>query len=335
MKPVPELQWLRVLSAEIALTNRCNENCRHCLVVRKTARSLPLPVVRSLLRQLRRLGAREVHITGGEPLMYRALFDVLKTAKSLGLRVKLITNGSLIDRAVCRRLRQLRVDEVQVSLYAADAPVHDYTTRCPGSFDATVRGLDLLKAYGLNVTVATVVMRHTFAQVPELRSLARSRGWKILFDYMLRPKDNGSTAPLRYRLTGSQIRQMISQGWLFGSRLKRLPRVSEIDSCLHQLARTHLFVDPGGSVFPGITFRKKAGTILRQPLAQIWFHSPALKRLRALQPDDFSCGSCAYRRSCHWDPGLALIEHGNMFVKPREYCRFMRGLRAVFNPPVN
>jgi hypothetical protein len=49
-------------------------------------------------------GFNVASISGGEPLLYKPLFEVLECARSLGMTVTLTTNGMLLDEALAGRL---------------------------------------------------------------------------------------------------------------------------------------------------------------------------------------------------------------------------------------
>ena len=62
--------------------------------------------------------ATSVHFTGGEPLLYKGLWDVVAYAKERGYGVAMMTNGSLFDRDAAKKAAQIGVSDIQVSLEA-------------------------------------------------------------------------------------------------------------------------------------------------------------------------------------------------------------------------
>ncbi|MCX8205476.1 MAG: radical SAM protein, partial [Candidatus Nezhaarchaeota archaeon] len=75
-------------------TTLCNLNCVHCMVDKTTAKSIPLDLVESVLKQAKDLGIREVCLTGGgEPTMYPHLEELVESIVHYGLRFNLVTNG--------------------------------------------------------------------------------------------------------------------------------------------------------------------------------------------------------------------------------------------------
>ncbi len=89
------------LSGSIILTDKCNLDCKHCIVSNLGYRSLDLRAVKRDLEILYDTGARVLVITGGEPFLWRddaghGLWDVVDYAKQLGFfRTVICTNGTL------------------------------------------------------------------------------------------------------------------------------------------------------------------------------------------------------------------------------------------------
>ena len=78
------------------LTNVCNEECVFCFrELLESPRSLEDNMV--IMDKLHQMGVQRITFAGGEPLRYPYLLDLLYYAKSLGIRVALITNGALLN----------------------------------------------------------------------------------------------------------------------------------------------------------------------------------------------------------------------------------------------
>lgn len=91
---------IRPVHAQIMPTNRCNLACRFCSC-RNRVKTLELewPRLRRCLVTLRALGCEAVTLTGGgEPLMYGHIEDLVHVATDLGIRVGIVTNGTMMRR---------------------------------------------------------------------------------------------------------------------------------------------------------------------------------------------------------------------------------------------
>ena len=104
--------------------------------------------------------------SGGELLLRKDFFELLGYARALGFDVKLKTNASADRRAAAARIRELGVRQVQISIYSHRPEVHDAITKVPGSLDRTLAAIRFLKAQGLRVLIANVLMRQNVDDYP-------------------------------------------------------------------------------------------------------------------------------------------------------------------------
>lgn len=154
----------------VSLTDRCNLRCTYCMPA-EGLDWLPaddLLTVTELTRLLRlavtRLGVTSIRFTGGEPLLYRRLEEVVAAAASLRPRpeIALTTNGvGLAPRAA--GLAAAGLNRVNVSLDTVDADHFAAITR-RRRLDAVLDGLAAAAAAGLGpVKVNAVLDRVTDA----------------------------------------------------------------------------------------------------------------------------------------------------------------------------
>ena len=143
----------------------CNLACTHCLVsaspTNRTHETMTLDQIRPFLEEAVRLGVKEYYFTGGEPFLNPEMEAILSETLRLG-PATVLTNGLLLDRNRCARLRQLAADadyslDLRVSVDGYDAQSND-PIRGAGTFDRILKGIANLVAAGLNpvVTVTEV-----------------------------------------------------------------------------------------------------------------------------------------------------------------------------------
>ncbi len=148
----------------VSLTDRCNLRCTYCMPAEGLA-WLPADDVLTfdeLTRLLRlavtRLGITSVRFTGGEPLLYRRLEDVVAAAVSLHPRpeIALTTNGvGLAARA--HGLAAAGLDRVNVSLDTVD-PGHFAAITRRNRLDEVLDGLAAAAAAGLGPVKVNAVL---------------------------------------------------------------------------------------------------------------------------------------------------------------------------------
>lgn len=154
-------------SLDIEVTRRCNLRCDYCFVgwSRDWTSDLPLEVARQVIRE----GAGRfdvLHLTGGEPFAYRAIFELIELGLAEGYPSILInSNGTMLSEAHIARLGSYggRV-ALSISL-DGPAPLHD-RVRGPGRFAQSDQVIAALIAAGVPVTLMTVVTPQVLDVLP-------------------------------------------------------------------------------------------------------------------------------------------------------------------------
>jgi radical SAM protein with 4Fe4S-binding SPASM domain len=133
---------------------------------------------------LARLGCRTVDVTGGEPLMRPGWDRLCARISELGMRIALITNGTLLTDEALDRALEAGVGLVAVSIDGL-REVHDATRLRPGPgpspFEQAMAGLE--RAAGrVRTRVITQINRTNLHQLPDLRRLVADLGvetWQL------------------------------------------------------------------------------------------------------------------------------------------------------------
>lgn len=105
-----------------------------------------------------------VTISGGEVLL---VFDLIKPyinkmLKS-GIQIRLFTNGSLVTSEIAEFCVQNDI-HIMLSFPSCDPVVFEQTTKTKGSYERTLKGMDILKRFGVNFQpniVVTTLNLHT------------------------------------------------------------------------------------------------------------------------------------------------------------------------------
>jgi len=168
---------MKPLICNYYLTYRCNAWCGFCNIwcdgSVPASREAPVEVVSRNLADIRKLGVKVVDFTGGEPLLYDGLPDVLTFAKKEGFRTTVTTNGILYpDRA--RELAGL-VDILQFSLDGTDRAWHD-SIKGVSCFDQVMESVETALSLVERPTFIHTVTDETVSRVPEVIAFARGMG---------------------------------------------------------------------------------------------------------------------------------------------------------------
>ena len=164
------------MALDVYLTNACNLHCRYCFNLdREDAPRIPLDDIRGILKSAYERHNRYVSITGGEPFLYKQIFDVLDYAHDLGYWITILSHGGLMDAARIARLSKYWRVRVRISLDGPTASTHDFL-RGAGTFDHTMSKVDMLLDSGLNVGIGVTVSENNLGGVEDILTLCMERG---------------------------------------------------------------------------------------------------------------------------------------------------------------
>jgi cyclic pyranopterin phosphate synthase len=177
-------------SLRLSVTDRCNLRCAYCMPEREY-RWLPRPQILSfeeierLVGLFQQLGVREVHVTGGEPLVRRELPGLVRRLASLGLEDLAVTTNGVLLAEQAQALRDAGLARVTVSLDTL-RPERFFELSRRDELARVLAGIDAARAAGLRLKLNAVVIRgQNHDELADLVSFARERGAEVRFiEYM-------------------------------------------------------------------------------------------------------------------------------------------------------
>ena len=165
------------------ITNRCNLRCSHCYLAadgHALAGQLTDEETIDLVGQMARAGVPLLFLSGGEPMVRPNFWEILETARSLGIRVTISTNATLIDRGVARRLKANGIDWIATSLYGPEA-FHDAMVCVPGTRARVIDAIRILRDEGVGVALKTAVSRDTWPHIYDTIALAKQLDCGLIY----------------------------------------------------------------------------------------------------------------------------------------------------------
>lgn len=157
-RPFPVLRRL-----VLEVTEGCNHNCLHCYNYWREQRApvhdrdtLTRSEIRRLLGQIRtEIPLEQVALSGGEPLLRPDCAGIAGDLVEDGLRVTVITNGTLLTPT--RLASMPRELAFEITLFSADEALHDRIAGRTGAFRRTLAGMVAARAHGSMVIGACVI----------------------------------------------------------------------------------------------------------------------------------------------------------------------------------
>src|SRR3989338_4545934 len=146
------------------VTRTCNLRCIHCYTdseARKYSGELTTEEGKALIRDLARFEIPALLFSGGEPLSRPDLLELVATARSLGIRPTLSTNGTLINDDTAKKIKEAGFTYVGISLDGI-GEINDRFRGVDGAFDRAVRGFKACVGVGQRVGLRLTLTRHNF-----------------------------------------------------------------------------------------------------------------------------------------------------------------------------
>jgi PqqA peptide cyclase len=285
------------------LTHRCPLACAYCSnpVAERAPEELPPEVWLGVLDQARELGIVQVHFTGGEPLLYPALAELVARAAAIGLSSQLVTSAVGSSERRFAELAGAGLTSIQISLHELPArpwpPLH------------AVRAARWAKALGLPLTLNLVLYRQNLERAEAAVELAEELGadrlelanvqylgWALLNREALLPSaEQIRQAREVARAARERLRGSMDLVFVLPDHHAGRPR-----ACMQGWGRRFMVVAPDGTALPchaagvlGLSF----DNVARRPLSEIWFESVAFQEFRGESWMKEPCRSCDHRHT--------------------------------------
>jgi len=313
------------LNVQLDLTYRCNERCVHCYLDHHDHGEMTTAEIKHLLQDMADAGVFILTLSGGEIFVRKDIFEIIEHARRLMFCVRLKTNATLIGEQEATRLRDLAIESIQVSIYSHRADVHDAVTLLPGSLERSLKAIRFLKAHGLEVIIANVLMTHNAGDYAKVRRLAADLGVECTLDPTITPMMDGDRSVLSLGVDHDALSEVFRDEELVGDAESFCAIPAEVgeddlESTPCSAGHTACYVSPYGDVFPCVQFPLPTGNIRREHFIDIWRHSTQMNEVRSIRVKDLpTCSSCTHASSCSRCPGLAYME-GNMRGPSSQDC---------------
>jgi len=139
----------------VEITERCNLNCKHCCVAATSYGEDISP--EKILKIVDTLNAKEIYLTGGEPLLYSNLEFLLSELKKREIFVSMATNGTLLEKFM--KIYRY-VDRIQVSIDGLP-PEHNKLRNI--TFDTVVSFCKTVKKIGIPLRISFTIWNRKMA----------------------------------------------------------------------------------------------------------------------------------------------------------------------------
>ena len=303
------------------LTRACALACSHCRAEaqhRRDPNELSPQEALRLVDQLAELAPPMLILTGGDPMMRPDVLEIAARASATGIRVGL--SPSATARLVnydFHKIRAAGIERMSLSLDGATRETHDNFRGVTGTFDRTVKAIELAREAGISLQINTTLTRsnlHEFHAFRDLMFEWKPEMWSVfilvptgragaddvpdaaelesVFEEMA---DLVGTAPFAIKTTeGHHFRRVLAQrgkGGATGRQGMRAP-LGIRDG------RGVMFISHTGEVSPSGFLPMVCGNVRETTPAEIYRNHPLFISLRDSDALGGKCGECEYRTIC-------------------------------------
>jgi len=304
-RPVGAPLWLL-----LELTYRCPLHCVFCYnptEFSRTGSELETADWLRVLAEARALGAVQLGLSGGEPLLREDLETIVARAHELGYYINLITSGVGLTEARIAALKRAGLDHIQLSFQDSTREMNDFLSSTR-TFELKAKAAALIRQYGYPMVLNVVLHRLNIDHVEQILRMAEAigaqyvelantqyYGWAWLNREHLLPsraqleRAEAVTQQARERVgTGMQIYFVVPD--YFETRPK---------ACMSGLGSVFLAIAPDGTAMPCHAARMLPGldlpNVREADVRSIWYDSQAFNRFRGEAWMKEPCRTCPER----------------------------------------
>ena len=236
--------------ASFEITRRCNLKCIHCCVnadeVVSNKEDLSIEEVKKVIDKLIEWNPKCIALTGGEPMLRKDFFEILKYLKSkYDGKVSISTNGTFINNKNVDQLSK-HTDQIDISVDGVDEETCSLV-RGSGVFNKVIESVNLLKSRGFNNISLSMAFgdrnAHLESQFIELNECLGTIPIVRQFEATGRGVDN------RELFSNKKITEStLTDKFLNGNFSK------EFNSCSCSAGKREFFISYNGDIYPCQSF---------------------------------------------------------------------------------
>ncbi|AQS04655.1 putative heme d1 biosynthesis radical SAM protein NirJ1 [Clostridium beijerinckii] len=234
-------------------TKTCNLKCKHCYASSDNKRyddELTLDESKKFIDDLKDFNVPALLFSGGEPLMKENILELLDYASQRKIRSTISTNGTLLDKDVCKSLKKINLGYVGVSLDGIGSN-HDAFRGVNGAFDSALRGIRNCIEVDQKVGLRFTINKNNYKELEDIFKLIKEEKIPRVCFYHLVYSGRGSKM-VDEDITKEETRQaldlIISKAIEFGPSVEILTVDNHADAVYTYLKSLEKFKDKSDNI---------------------------------------------------------------------------------------
>lgn len=294
------------LLAEV--TYRCPLHCAFCYnptdYDKHTQNELSTEQWIQALRDARKMGAIQLGISGGEPLLRDDIEEIVIEARKLGYYSNLITSGVGLTEKRIQAFKEGGLDHIQLSMHDITEEINNFITNTK-TFELKKKVAAMIKAHGYPMVLNVVIHRYNIGHMKEILEMAEALGadyielantqyygWSLVNRSQLMPlkeqveEAERITNEYRAKVDGKMKIFFVVPDY-FGDRPKK---------CMNGWGEVFMIVTANGEVLPCHSARvlpnMQFPNVRESGLEYAWKESPAFNKYRGTDWMKGPCVTC-------------------------------------------
>ncbi len=294
------------LLAEV--TYRCPLHCAFCYnptdYDKHTQNELSTEQWINALRDARKMGAIQLGISGGEPLLRDDIEEIVIEAKKLGYYSNLITSGVGLTEKRIQAFKEGGLDHIQLSMHDITEEINNFITNTK-TFELKKKVAAMIKNHGYPMVLNVVIHRYNIGHLKEILEMAEALGadyvelantqyygWSLVNRSQLMPLkeqiDEAERITNEFRAkVGNKMKIFFVVPDYFGDRPKK---------CMNGWGEVFMIVTANGDVLPCHSARvlpnMQFPNVREHGLEYAWKESPAFNKYRGTAWMKGPCVTC-------------------------------------------
>ena len=175
---------IKPLAAHVKLTENCQAGCISCDYWKSRWQDgINTDRAVELVNEIGAAGITNLRFTGGEPLLRKDFFQILKSANTSPLKKIIIQTNGLLLKKLHKEINDSPITKVAVSIDGLKE-TNDLIRGIQGYFDLGLEGIRLLR--GKQVVISVTLNRISAGELEKLAEVARGVGANIEFNILSR-----------------------------------------------------------------------------------------------------------------------------------------------------
>ena len=164
------MKTMKINSIMLEITDRCNLNCSHCMNRPDSKKQeTSLDKIDELFKRFSQHDVEKIYLTGGEPMLHKSIYDIVRLCKKYDtFSFVITTNGLLLTEELMRIIEDQGNVTLQFSVDGVSKETYEFL-RGENTYERFISKLKIWDQSSLRQGLArTCVTKKNFREIPEI-----------------------------------------------------------------------------------------------------------------------------------------------------------------------